>query len=46
MAMQLLREHLKCNLPVEIWHVAGEIDEHTKAVFEVSICRVKYVSCE
>ena len=37
--LQLLRNSLQCNLPVEIWHVAGEIDEHTKAVFEVSMCR-------
>ena len=36
--LQLLRNSLQCNLPVEIWHVAGEIDEHTKAVFEVSMC--------
>lgn len=35
--LQLLRNHLRCNLPVEIWHVAGEIDDHTKAVFEVSM---------
>ena len=34
-AVQLLREQLQCNLPIEIWHVAGEIDAHTKAVFEV-----------
>ena len=36
--LQLLRNSLQCNLPVEIWHVAGEIDEHTKAVFEVNMC--------
>lgn len=36
--LQLLRNSLGCNLPVEIWNVAGEIDEHTKAVFEVSMC--------
>ena len=36
--LQLLRENLNCSLPVEIWHVAGEIDEHTKSVFEVSMC--------
>lgn len=34
-AVQLLREQLQCDLPIEIWHVAGEIDAHTKAVFEV-----------
>lgn len=35
--LQLLRNHLQCQLPVEIWHVAGEIDDHSKAVFEVSM---------
>lgn len=34
-AVQLLREELQCDLPIEIWHIAGEIDAHTKAVFEV-----------
>ena len=48
--LQLLRERLKCNLPVEIWYVAGEIDEHTKAVFEVSIgvfdqCMLAWLVC-
>ena len=33
--LQLLRDKLNCKLPVEIWHVPGEIDEHTKTVFEV-----------
>lgn len=35
-ALQLLRESLNCTLPVEIWHVAGEIDDGSKTVFEVS----------
>ena len=34
--LQLLRDQLSCDLPVEIWHVPGEIDDHTKAVFEVN----------
>ena len=34
-AVQLLREELQCDLPIEIWHTSGEIDAHTKAVFEV-----------
>ncbi len=34
-AVQLLREELQCDLPIEIWHIAGEIDASTKAVFEV-----------
>lgn len=37
--LQLLRDSLNCSLPVEVWHVAGEMDEHTKSVFEVSKCR-------
>ena len=43
--LQLLRNSLQCKLPVEIWHVAGEIDEHTKAVFEVSMCREQCSIC-
>lgn len=35
-ALQLLRETLQCHLPIEIWHLTGEIDTHTKAVFETS----------
>lgn len=35
--VQLLRESLNCILPIEIWPVADEIDNHTKAVFEVSM---------
>lgn len=41
--LQLLRDSLNCSLPVEIWHVAGEMDEHTKSVFEVSIHCEQYV---
>ncbi|DBA91081.1 TPA: hypothetical protein ACH3X1_016046 [Trebouxia sp. C0004] len=39
-AVQLLREELQCDLPIEIWHIAGEIDAHTKAVFETSFSGV------
>lgn len=39
-AVQLLKEELQCDLPIEIWHIAGEIDAHTKAVFETSFSGV------
>ena len=43
--LQLLRDQLSCDLPVEIWHVTGEIDDHTKAVFEVNGTLLSFTSC-
>ena len=42
-ALQLLRETLQCDLPIEIWHLTGEIDTHTKAVFEVKLAALCYL---
>lgn len=42
-----LRKHLQCQLPVEVWHVAGELSEGvSKKLLDIDGVAVKTLHCE